>query len=259
MDLASLLAGADVPEPEPDQADQVAVADDGAIRNPSVQWCGHGGLFELDVVLASPQVRYQDRRRVGTPALHDPAFQTEEESTMAVAVRVAIRIAGRVAGGKLPHRGALERDVAVGVLPEPLPAVLEPQAPRHAVRPRLSQERAGVALLGHFLDPLGNRLLAGGSGDVLFQCRRVAGLGDENTLLGEPDWSLRLEAGQRDRERVTVAQEPDMPVVAAVAKRGGHVRDFEGEHGPGAGVPANGSRRPCRQPLSACTVRTRAL
>jgi hypothetical protein len=49
----------------------------------------------------------------------------------------------------------------------------------------------------------------------------------------------RLEAGQRDRERVVVQDEPDVPIIAAVAKGRGHVRDIERKRDLSCAVPAN--------------------
>ena len=48
-----------------------------------------------------------------------------------------------------------------------------------------------------------------------------------------------LEAGQRDRERVAAQEEPDVPIIAAVAKGRGQVRDIERELDRPRAVPAN--------------------
>ena len=155
MEPGGLPCQSDVPEPEPDQANQVAIAGDRTTLDPAIERRGQACLVELDVVLADAEVRDQSRRGVGAPSLHDPAFQAEEEP--------AVSVVGKPPGvgrGKLPDGGALERDVAVGILPEPLPAVLEAQAPRRGVRPRLAQKGCGVALLGKILHSLGDRLLS---------------------------------------------------------------------------------------------------
>ena len=122
------VAGADVAEPEPGKADQVAIAGDRAVRDPTVKGRGQARQLKIDIILPGPQNRREGRGGVGGSPQHEPVFEAEEEpavpaSTMAVAVGEP-RGVGR---GDLPDCCPFQRDVPVRVLPEPLPAFLNPR------------------------------------------------------------------------------------------------------------------------------------
>ena len=69
MEPGRAVAGADVAEPEPGKADQVAIAGDRAVRDLTVKGRGQARQLKIDVILpAQEQTRGQGRGRWIAPA-----------------------------------------------------------------------------------------------------------------------------------------------------------------------------------------------